>query len=709
MSKRCSGPGGPAARRSGCAEPAELQRPATKGTPPCPSPMRHGDPPPAARSSLVTGAGRGIGQLRRQAPRRARRRRRPGRPLRRRAGPDRVELIESAGGTAAAAAADVTDAEAFAAAFGRRSARRLGPVDVLVNNAGVLGPIGPLWEVDADDWWTTMDVNVRGTVLGAPLVLPGMVAATPRPDHQHHEPGRRPPLAARVGVLGLQGGGRQADREPRPRGQAATASACSASTRGCCRSAWRETVAAGTADLGPRGRSSGDWALAELADGRGADPAGPSTCSCGSPPATPTRLSGPPPVGPRRPRRRCSPTSPRCGPDDLYVLRPERLPAAVRDRPPTTPTSQRSASPHRHPVPSMPRSYPAARLRVASPRRRRPTATRRGGPLMKVPFNVLDFLHRAEHVYGDRIGVVDEPDQPADSLGGADVARRSPPTPGRWPPVSTPSASVAASGRDRLAQQRPPPRRDVRRVRLRARRRADQLPPQRRGGRLHRRALGRLRAARRPRARRGPGRRARAAPVRARPGSPTTSCSASIAEPEPVGRRRRGRVASINYTSGTTARPKGVELTHRNLYVNALTFGWHAGVDDRDVYLWAVPMFHCNGWGLVYAITGMGGRHVMLRKVDGPEILRRIDGHGVTFLGGAPAVVNTLLRRRPPTSAARHPGATACASWSAARRRRPRRSSGSRPSSGGSSCRSTGSPRPHRCSRSTAGVPSGTT
>jgi acyl-CoA synthetase (AMP-forming)/AMP-acid ligase II len=54
-------------------------------------------------------------------------------------------------------------------------------------------------------------------------------------------------------------------------------------------------------------------------------------------------------------------------------------------------------------------------------------------------------------------------------------------------------------------------------------------------------------------------------------------------------------------------------------------------------------MFHANGWGMVYAITGMGGRHVMLRKVDGPEILRRVDRHGVTFIGGAPAVVNTIL------------------------------------------------------------------
>jgi len=101
--------------------------------------------------------------------------------------------------------------------------------------------------------------------------------------------------------------------------------------------------------------------------------------------------------------------------------------------------------------------------------------------------------------------------------------------------------------------------------------------------------------------------------------------------------------ASINYTSGTTARPKGVQATHRNLWLNAATLGWQTGVDDRDTYLWTVPMFHCNGWGMVFAITAMGGRHVMLRKVDGGEILRRIDQHGVTFLGGAPAVVNTVL------------------------------------------------------------------
>ena len=101
--------------------------------------------------------------------------------------------------------------------------------------------------------------------------------------------------------------------------------------------------------------------------------------------------------------------------------------------------------------------------------------------------------------------------------------------------------------------------------------------------------------------------------------------------------------ASINYTSGTTARPKGVQLTHRNCWLNAVTFGWHTGVGDRDVYLHTLPMFHCNGWGMPYALTAMGARHVVLRKVDGPEILRRIDAEGVTLLCGAPAVVAAIL------------------------------------------------------------------
>jgi fatty-acyl-CoA synthase len=101
--------------------------------------------------------------------------------------------------------------------------------------------------------------------------------------------------------------------------------------------------------------------------------------------------------------------------------------------------------------------------------------------------------------------------------------------------------------------------------------------------------------------------------------------------------------ANINYTSGTTARPKGVQITHRNAWLNASTFGWHIGVSERDVYLHTLPMFHCNGWGIPYAVTGMGGRHVVLRKVDGEEILRRIEAEGVTLLCGAPAVVAMIL------------------------------------------------------------------
>jgi acyl-CoA synthetase (AMP-forming)/AMP-acid ligase II len=113
-------------------------------------------------------------------------------------------------------------------------------------------------------------------------------------------------------------------------------------------------------------------------------------------------------------------------------------------------------------------------------------------------------------------------------------------------------------------------------------------------------------------------------------------------EPEPWS-GDEDATATINYTSGTTARPKGVQLTHRNVWLNATTFGWHMGVDDRDVYLHTLPQFHCNGWGMLYAVTGMGAKHVILRKVDGAEILRRVDEHGVTLMCGAPAVLNMIL------------------------------------------------------------------
>ena len=101
--------------------------------------------------------------------------------------------------------------------------------------------------------------------------------------------------------------------------------------------------------------------------------------------------------------------------------------------------------------------------------------------------------------------------------------------------------------------------------------------------------------------------------------------------------------ATINYTSGTTARPKGVQLTHRNLWLNATTFGLHATLTDDDVFLHTLPMFHANGWGWPYAVTGMGAKHIVLRQIDGKEILTRIEKHGVTVLCAAPAVVAAVL------------------------------------------------------------------
>ncbi len=114
------------------------------------------------------------------------------------------------------------------------------------------------------------------------------------------------------------------------------------------------------------------------------------------------------------------------------------------------------------------------------------------------------------------------------------------------------------------------------------------------------------------------------------------------AQPEPWA-ADEDATCSVNYTSGTTARPKGVQLTQRNCWINAVTFGWHTGVSDRDVLLHTLPMFHCNGWGMPYAVTGMGGTHIVLRKVDGEDILSRIEHHGVTLLCAAPAVVAAVL------------------------------------------------------------------
>jgi fatty-acyl-CoA synthase len=114
-------------------------------------------------------------------------------------------------------------------------------------------------------------------------------------------------------------------------------------------------------------------------------------------------------------------------------------------------------------------------------------------------------------------------------------------------------------------------------------------------------------------------------------------------EPAPWEEPDEDVIATINYTSGTTARPKGVEITHRNIWVNAVTFALHAGVTDRDVYLHTLPMFHANGWGMPFAMTGLGVPHVVIRKIDGGDILRRVERYGVTVMCAAPAVVASVL------------------------------------------------------------------
>ncbi len=263
---------------------------------------------------------------------------------------------------------------------------------------------------------------------------------------------------------------------------------------------------------------------------------------------------------------------------------------------------------------------------------------------MKVPLTVADHLRRAELVYGGRLGIVDEPDQPAVPLGAAEALT--------WRRVAE-LARAQAAGLDALGVGH------GERVAVVSHNAARLLV-----GFFGVSAFGRI-----------------IVPVNFRLNADEVAyivehsgASVLLVDPEldealagvtaphrfvigaesdevlyrtdaePVAwEPDEDATASVNYTSGTTARPKGVQLTHRNLWINAATFGWQLGVSDRDVYLHTLPMFHCNGWGMPYAVTGMGGTHVVLRKVDGAEILRRVDEHGVTLLCGAPAVAALIL------------------------------------------------------------------
>ena len=100
---------------------------------------------------------------------------------------------------------------------------------------------------------------------------------------------------------------------------------------------------------------------------------------------------------------------------------------------------------------------------------------------------------------------------------------------------------------------------------------------------------------------------------------------------------------AINYTSGTTGRPKGVMYTHRGAYLNALGETLHSTHSPDSVYLWTLPMFHCNGWCTAWALVAIGGTQVCLREVRGDAIWTLINTEHVTHLNGAPTVVTTIL------------------------------------------------------------------
>src|SRR5882672_6312180 len=96
---------------------------------------------------------------------------------------------------------------------------------------------------------------------------------------------------------------------------------------------------------------------------------------------------------------------------------------------------------------------------------------------------------------------------------------------------------------------------------------------------------------------------------------------------------------TINYTSGTTSRPKGVMITHRNAYLNVVGTLLHVPMGMSDRYLWTLPMFHANGWTFVWAVTAVGGAHLCLRKVDPLKVFELVATESASILCAAPTVL----------------------------------------------------------------------
>jgi fatty-acyl-CoA synthase len=116
------------------------------------------------------------------------------------------------------------------------------------------------------------------------------------------------------------------------------------------------------------------------------------------------------------------------------------------------------------------------------------------------------------------------------------------------------------------------------------------------------------------------------------------------AEPLPWTVDDESSLISINYSSGTTGQPKGAMYTHRGAYLNALGEIIHQRFDPESVYMWTLPMFHCNGWCSPWAVTGVGATHVCLRAVRADAIWDLLDEEGVTHLAGAPTVLTTIAQ-----------------------------------------------------------------
>jgi len=125
------------------------------------------------------------------------------------------------------------------------------------------------------------------------------------------------------------------------------------------------------------------------------------------------------------------------------------------------------------------------------------------------------------------------------------------------------------------------------------------------------------------------------------------------AAPDPPGRPdiSEDDAATINYTSGTTGDPKGVVRTHRTEHWHALITAHHTEISDDDTYLWTLPMFHVNGWGYPYVITGVGGTHVCQRTFDATGAMERVREYDVSYLCGAPTVLNRLVEESQDSDA----------------------------------------------------------